>query len=306
MRSRGRGVLVTGSSRGVGAAAARAFAVRGDRVVVHYRAAERAAAEVLADLPGEGHSLARADLADPDAGTRPGRHRRRGARAGGRARQQRRAVPRPRGCRRKPTRRPPRDRRGLRRMGAGLADDRRHEPARSGQPHLVRGAAHDRRTPDGRPAARPDRQRGLARRLSRRARRAGVRREQGRAARVRSVDGDRPCTTRHLCRLARTGLHRHRHGDGAARRSRGRRDPRPEPVRPGCDGRGGRHAPSSRSRIQRPSGSPGRSWTSTVPATCADCGPRSSSAGARRSGIEKHRPRSAHSVAPSTKQRSAT
>ena len=50
----------------MGAAAARAFAVRGDRVVVHYRAAERAAAEVLADLPGEGHSLARADLAEPD------------------------------------------------------------------------------------------------------------------------------------------------------------------------------------------------------------------------------------------------
>ncbi len=34
-RVSGRGVLVTGSSRGVGAAAARAFAARGDRVVVH-------------------------------------------------------------------------------------------------------------------------------------------------------------------------------------------------------------------------------------------------------------------------------
>ena len=38
----------------------------GDRVVVHYRVADRAAAEVLADLPGEGHALARADLSEPD------------------------------------------------------------------------------------------------------------------------------------------------------------------------------------------------------------------------------------------------
>ncbi|MGI9157449.1 MAG: SDR family NAD(P)-dependent oxidoreductase [Marmoricola sp.] len=62
----GRGILVTGSSRGVGAAAARAFAERGDRVVVHYRAAEGAAREVLDSLPGTGHALARADLSQPD------------------------------------------------------------------------------------------------------------------------------------------------------------------------------------------------------------------------------------------------
>jgi len=60
----GRGVLVTGSSRGVGAAAARAFAARGDRVVVHYRSADDQARELLASLPGEGHALVRADLAD--------------------------------------------------------------------------------------------------------------------------------------------------------------------------------------------------------------------------------------------------
>ena len=35
MSHTGRGVLVTGASRGVGAATARAFAARGDRVVVH-------------------------------------------------------------------------------------------------------------------------------------------------------------------------------------------------------------------------------------------------------------------------------
>jgi 3-oxoacyl-[acyl-carrier protein] reductase len=58
---------VTGASRGVGAASARAFAERGDRVVVHYRGAEGRAREVLDSLPGTGHALARADLSDPDA-----------------------------------------------------------------------------------------------------------------------------------------------------------------------------------------------------------------------------------------------
>jgi len=64
-----RGVLVTGSSRGVGAAVARAFAERGDRVVVHHRSPdsrERADA-VRAGLPGDGHVVLAADLADPDA-----------------------------------------------------------------------------------------------------------------------------------------------------------------------------------------------------------------------------------------------
>ncbi|MCW2844423.1 MAG: family oxidoreductase [Nocardioides sp.] len=63
----GRGVLVTGASRGVGAATARCFAERGDRVVVHYRSAPDLAAEVIASLPGEGHVALQADLADPAA-----------------------------------------------------------------------------------------------------------------------------------------------------------------------------------------------------------------------------------------------
>ncbi|WP_109474329.1 SDR family NAD(P)-dependent oxidoreductase [Ornithinimicrobium cavernae] len=62
----GRGVLVTGASRGVGAATAREFAERGDRVVVHYRGSEDRAREVLASLPGDGHGLVRADLASPE------------------------------------------------------------------------------------------------------------------------------------------------------------------------------------------------------------------------------------------------
>ena len=62
-----RGVLVTGSSRGVGAAVAHAFAARGDRVVVHYLGSEAAAHEVCRSLPGDGHAVVQADLADPDA-----------------------------------------------------------------------------------------------------------------------------------------------------------------------------------------------------------------------------------------------
>src|SRR4051812_28973199 len=62
-----RAVLITGSSRGIGAAIARSFAVAGDRVAVHYGARRAQAEEVAAALPGEGHVVVGADMADAAA-----------------------------------------------------------------------------------------------------------------------------------------------------------------------------------------------------------------------------------------------
>jgi 3-oxoacyl-[acyl-carrier protein] reductase len=62
-----RKILITGSSRGIGRAVAEAFAAAGDLVAIHHRASPVLAAEVAASLPGDGHVVVQADIADPGA-----------------------------------------------------------------------------------------------------------------------------------------------------------------------------------------------------------------------------------------------
>ena len=59
--------LITGSSRGIGAAAAHALAARGLRVAVHASADVERARAVAEALPGDGHAAVAGDLADPAA-----------------------------------------------------------------------------------------------------------------------------------------------------------------------------------------------------------------------------------------------
>ena len=63
----GRAVLVTGASRGIGRAVARAFAADGERVALHHRDSASLASALLAELPGNGHVVVQADLADQAA-----------------------------------------------------------------------------------------------------------------------------------------------------------------------------------------------------------------------------------------------
>ncbi|MGA4958809.1 SDR family NAD(P)-dependent oxidoreductase [Streptomyces lavendulocolor] len=66
----GRRVLVSGASRGLGRAVARAFAQNGDRVAVHYGSRADEARATLESLPGTGHVLVGGDLTDPAATAR--------------------------------------------------------------------------------------------------------------------------------------------------------------------------------------------------------------------------------------------
>jgi 3-oxoacyl-[acyl-carrier protein] reductase len=63
----GRAALVTGGSRGIGAAVARTFAARGASVAITFRSDEAAADAVVADLRGQGVDAVaiRADHTDP-------------------------------------------------------------------------------------------------------------------------------------------------------------------------------------------------------------------------------------------------
>jgi 3-oxoacyl-[acyl-carrier protein] reductase len=58
--------LVTGASRGIGAAVAHALAAAGHRVAVHAGRDRAAAERVSQQLPGSGHAVLTGDLTDPD------------------------------------------------------------------------------------------------------------------------------------------------------------------------------------------------------------------------------------------------
>lgn len=60
-------ILVTGASRGIGAAIARDLADRGHRIAVHAGRDLAAAAAVRDALPGDGHVAVVGDVADPEA-----------------------------------------------------------------------------------------------------------------------------------------------------------------------------------------------------------------------------------------------
>jgi 3-oxoacyl-[acyl-carrier protein] reductase len=61
-----RTVLVTGGSRGIGAAIAQEFASHGDRIAVHYSSLKSRADEVAQSLMGADHIVTQADLRKPD------------------------------------------------------------------------------------------------------------------------------------------------------------------------------------------------------------------------------------------------
>lgn len=61
-----RRVLVTGGARGIGRAVVEAFAATGDQVAVHHGASRDAAEQLVAELPGDGHVVVGADLADAE------------------------------------------------------------------------------------------------------------------------------------------------------------------------------------------------------------------------------------------------
>ncbi len=66
--TQGRTVLITGASRGIGAACARHFAAAGDRVVINYRRSEAEALALVQEIETAGGAAmaVRADVGDPE------------------------------------------------------------------------------------------------------------------------------------------------------------------------------------------------------------------------------------------------
>ena len=64
MRFAGKNILVTGSSRGIGAGIAHRLASEGARVAVTYSSGEEAARKVMAGLPGSGHICLKLNVSD--------------------------------------------------------------------------------------------------------------------------------------------------------------------------------------------------------------------------------------------------
>ena len=65
-----KSVLITGASKGVGQATARAFAAAGARICIHYGADQEGAKATLDSLEGAGHCMLQADLREPSAARR--------------------------------------------------------------------------------------------------------------------------------------------------------------------------------------------------------------------------------------------
>lgn len=66
MDFKGKHVLVTGASRGIGKATAIAFAEKGAKVGINYRSNDDVAKHTLAALPGKGHQLFKRDISQKE------------------------------------------------------------------------------------------------------------------------------------------------------------------------------------------------------------------------------------------------
>ncbi len=149
----GKVVLITGASTGIGAAAARAFARLGSRVIVHYNASRQAAESVASDIRSLG-SEAHLVGGDVTHTANVQQDRRRGA------------------CRLRPHRRPDQQRRRDDRTHQDRGIHRRVSEQGAGAQRHAGGDVHARGDPGDAPPGRRQRdQRQLDRRAARRWRR---------------------------------------------------------------------------------------------------------------------------------------